>query len=355
MKRTALALGLLMVGLASARANEPASPLEAAREKGLQWLTEHQTADGSWGKTHTIAVTSFVCLSYLSAADEPFTGKRGQALEKGIQFLLQKQKDGLFADQGHGWIFGQGFATLALSEAYGRSLLCKSKPDLDLKKIRGVVAQAVGVIGENQSTSGGWWYTPGRPDRHEGATTVCAVQALVSADNYNIPIDRKVLDRGFEYLKQCQNEDGGFDYQLGDTRSMNEGTAAAVATLGLMKKFDYTVMIKGYQFLLKIKPATITAARYPYYGHFYGCLGMHLLGQEYQEDRGFRENTREYIAEVQRQLVAWQEPNGACPLRGWMPSSLEDADYPTAFATMTLFVTEGRLSVYNRKPSRLPG
>ena len=80
------------------RADEPAKPdeaakaLAAARDKGLDWLTKNQNADGSWGKTYTVAVTSFACLSYLSAADEPFDGDRGKALVKGLQFLMASRR-----------------------------------------------------------------------------------------------------------------------------------------------------------------------------------------------------------------------------------------------------------------------
>src|SRR5437773_4557976 len=262
---TAIALVILLAGEATAQdnaaqpeqADEAAKAIRSARDRGLDWLTKNQAKDGSWGKQYTIAVTSFACLSYLSAADEPFTGDRGQALVKGLGFLLAKHKDGVFDAQGHSWIHGQGFATLALSEAYGRSLFCKSKPDLDTKKIKGVVVQAVDVIAKNQSDSGGWWYTQGNKGDHEGSTTVCAVQALVSASNFGIKIDDKVLDQGFAYLKKCQTAEGGFNYRQGDGTNMKEGTAGDVATLGLMEQFDTTVMLKGYQFLLKLTPAAI--------------------------------------------------------------------------------------------------
>src|SRR5947209_12791010 len=155
-----------------------AKALAEARTKGLDWLTKNQAKDGSWGKTYTTAVTSFACLAYLSASDEPYTGERGQSLIKGLQFLLASQKDGTFAQQGHTWIHGQGFGTLALSEAYGRSLFCKTKPDLDMKNVRDAVAAAVKVIGKAQSTSGGWCYTAGAPAHHEASTTVCAVKAF---------------------------------------------------------------------------------------------------------------------------------------------------------------------------------
>jgi hypothetical protein len=355
----ALCLGLLLIGGARAddkpaeKPEEAAKALAAAREKGLDWLTKNQAANGSWGKQYTFAVTSFVCLSYLSSTDEPFTGDRGKALVKGLNFLMANQKDGQFTSQGHSWIHGQGFATLALSEAYGRALFAKTKPDMDMKKVKETVAQAVKVIEKNQSTSGGWWYTPGSPGQHEGSTTVCAVQAIVSASNYGIDIDKKVLDKGFEYLKKCQTAQGGFNYQLGDGQNMKEGTAAGMATLGLMKKFDNQVMIKAYEFLQKTTPAVISAERFPYYGHFYGCMGMQLLGKEFEDDKTFKEKTAAYIAAAHKDVVSWQKPDGSFPVKSWMLNQENDA-YATGYATMGLFVPEARLSIYNRTPPELP-
>jgi hypothetical protein len=364
MKRfTALFAGLLLAGWAEARDKAPPSAkpedaakvILAARDKGLDWLTKNQAKDGSWGKQYTIAVTSFACLSYLAATDEPFTGDNGKALTKGLQFLLVNQKDGVFSLQGHSWIHGQGFGTLTLAEAYGRSLFCKTKADLDLKEVRDAVAKAVEVIATNQSDSGGWWYTQGNKGDHEGSTTVCAVQALVSASNFGIKIDEKVLDKGFAYLKKCQTKEGGFNYKLGDETNMKEGTAAGVATLGLMKQFDTTVMLNGYKFLLKTTPAVISAERFPYYGHFYGCMGMHLLWQEFKEDKDFREKTQGYLAAAQKDIAGWQQKDGSFPLKGWMlESNGENGAYSTAFGTLLLGVPESRLSIYNRTPPKLP-
>jgi hypothetical protein len=224
-----------------------------------------------------------------------------------------------------------------------------------MKKVRAAVAEGVKAITKNQSTSGGWWYTPGSPGEHEGSTTVCAVQAIVSARNFGIAVDDKVLDLGFDYLKKSQSKDGGFNYKLGDGTSMKEGTAADVATLGLMQKFDFPVMIKGYQFLLKLTPAAISKERFPYYGHFYGCMAMTLLGQEYKDDKDFREKTGGYVAGVQTELLLWQQKDGSWPIKGWMaPVGGESTGYATAYATLALFVPEGRLSIYSRTPPKLP-
>ncbi|MCI0380715.1 MAG: terpene cyclase/mutase family protein [Gemmataceae bacterium] len=335
----------------------------AAREKGLDWLTKNQEANGAWGKSYTIGITGMGCLAFLSATDEPFTGERGKSLVKGLQFLMDNQKDGMFLTQGQSvrtWIHGQGFASLALSEAYGRSLFCKVKPDIDVQKIRTAVVESVKAIAKNQSKSGGWYYTRGHLNQDEGATTVCAVQALVSAENFGIEIDPQVIDKGFEYLKKSQNKDGSFNYILGDGQSMKGGTAAGVATLGLMKKFDFTVMINGYKYLLDFTPARMSAPHtpwyFPYYGHYYGTMGMHLLGQEYKDDKEFRTNTTRYIAETQKELVPWQQEDGGWPNKGWIKDQEkgETNAYSTTFAAMTLFVPEGRLSIYNRIPPKLP-
>ncbi len=337
---------------ATATESQPVD-LKKARQKGVAWLVQHQAADGSWGKRHTIAITSFVCLAFLSASDEPYDAETGQALTKGLKFLLTKQKEGMFEKQGHTWIHGQGFGTLALSEAYGRTRFCKIKPDMDVAAMRQAVAEAVKKIAEHQSTSGGWWYTPNSKSQHEGSTTVCAVQALVSADNFGIAIDKKVLRKGFSYLKKCQNPDGGFDYMLGPgTTSMKGGTAGGVATLGLMKKFDYAVMMNGHKYLQNIKPIGISNDRFCYYGHFYAGLGMRLLGQEMQD---MRPKTDGFATEAAGQLAAWQEKDGKWPLKGWMKSSGGDGpDYATAFATLTLSIGDGRLSIFNRDAPKLP-
>jgi hypothetical protein len=372
MLRVGLLLGIWFSSEPAVRAQEKkpgdkkpenqAKEVAAARDRGLEWLMKNQADDGSWGKSYTIGVTSLACLAFLSATDEPFAGERGQALVRGLQFLLANQKNGMFGTQGQAvqsWIHGQGFGTLALSEAYGRSLFCKVKPDIDTEKLRAFVVESVQKIGKNQAASGGWPYLPGSQSA-EGSTTVCAVQALVSAGNHGIEIDRKVLDNGFDYLKKSQNKDGSFNYIQGDATSMKGGTAADVATLALMEKFDFAVMINGYKYLLHFTPAAMSAPHvpwyFPYYGHYYGCMGMRLLGQEYQDDKAFRTNTGRYIAETQHELLAWQQQDGGWPNKGWINDHEkgETNAYSTAFATLTLFVPEGRLSVYNRTRPKLP-
>ncbi|MHC5011602.1 MAG: prenyltransferase/squalene oxidase repeat-containing protein [Planctomycetota bacterium] len=349
------ALLLVVLFASAADAEEPAArpdapaPEAGPRARGLAWLSANQGEDGSWGRRHTVAVTGLACLAHLAARDDPFAGDDGRSLLRGLSWLLAQQEgsEGQFPSQGHTWIHGQGFATLALAEAYGRILLRGLRPDIDVAAIRTAVEKAAARITENQAVSGGWWYTPGDRHNHEGSTTVCAVQALVSAANFGISVDAEALHRGFEYLKRCQNPDGGFDYKEGPgTVSMKEGTAGDISTLALMRRFDYEVMIKGVDFLQNIGAASISKERFPYYGHFYGSMGLRLYGEE----MGATEQIEPWIAAATKDVLSWQQEDGSWPLKGWMVSSSgEDGAYGTAFAILILSVPETRLSIFNRR------
>lgn len=321
---------------------------DAARVKALAWLVKNQEEDGSWAGVYSLANTGLAVLAILAAEDEPYAGERKEPLLKAVAWLLAQQKDGLFPKQGHTWIHGQGFATLALSEARGETIRTRAKPELDRAALDQAVKDAVARISESQSASGGWWYTRGQPQSHEGSTTVCAVQALASARNFGLAVDEKSLQRGFEYLKKCQNEDGGFDYTLGPgERSMKEGTAGGVATLALMEKFDYSVMTKGFEFLRTCGPDAIAKERFPYYGFFYGCMGMKLFNEEMAS---FGVATQAWIDSALLTLVDWQDEDGSSPLRKWMKSSTKSAAYSTAFTALIFSIQDGRLSIFTREP-----
>ena len=70
-------------------------------------------------------------------------------------------------------------------------------------------------------------------------------------------------------------------------------------------------MVNGYKFLLKLTPAAISAERFPYYGHFYGCMGMQLLGEEFKDDKEFRDRTKGYIDAAQKDVAGWQQRDGS--------------------------------------------
>jgi hypothetical protein len=61
---------------------------------------------------------------------------------------------------------------------------------------------------------------------------------------------------------------------------------------------------------------------------------------------------------VQKRLIGWQKKDGNWPIEGMAATNpiakAANPDYPTAIATLTLFIPDGRLSIFNRTPPKLP-
>lgn len=54
-------------------------------------------------------------------------------------------------------------------------------------------------------------------------------------------------------------------------------------------------------------------------------------------------------------MIGFQKKDGSFEVKGWMKSDGgENAGYSTAFGSLVLGVPEGRLSIYNRLPPKLP-
>ena len=111
-----------------------------------------------------------------------------------------------------------------------------------------------------------------------------------------------------------QNKDGSFQYRLGDGSHMLEGTAGGVATLALMRKLDFPVLIKGAKYLVG-KQQNIIKSRFPFYGHFYSVLGMKLVHEEMGKAVPAAKDWHKSILEW---LKKDQDEKGFWKLRGWM-------------------------------------
>jgi rhamnogalacturonyl hydrolase YesR len=328
--------------------------LTQAIQEGLDYLVKTQKGDGSWGKRFTIAVTSFSGLAMLAYDERPFNSRYSDALMGAYRFIIKKCKQGMFPQQGHTWIHGQGFATLFLAEFYGKVLLAKKDLKVDKEKLKETIKRCVKQIQRYQSSTGGWWYRPEQPGQHEheNSTTVCAVQALRSAANYGIQISKDVLKNGFEYLKKCQNKDGGFRYKLHTHKSMEPGSAGCLATLVLMKKLDHQVLLNGIDYLTDVKKRGLKDKRFPYYWYFYSAFAMKIIHEEYGKHQPQAGKWFDYVRD---KLLKQQGKDGSWPLSGWIASHESPSkDYSTAFALVALQVPKGNLSIFHREAPELP-
>lgn len=342
-------LAALLLQTAPTPAVEHTTDVPAAVTRGLNALASSQNEDGSWGKKFKIAVTAMGGLAILAADEKAL---ESPSLWKTHDWLMKQQKEGDWPSQGHTWLHSQGFAALFFAELYGRALGADEEPEqVDLAKLKDVVEKATILIAKAQSETGGWYYQKAAGShQHEGSTTVCAVQALRAAKNFGIAVDQKVLDKGFDYLKRSQNKDGGFQYNLGSGSSMVAGTAGAISTLILMEKLDEKVLFEGLDFLKNKKVAGLAGSRFPYYGLFYGMMGMTVVHEEYGKHVPIAPMLMKAIS---KQVVDWQKEDGTWDNRGWMLGSQKDSIYATALATLTLVGPGGRLSIFHRYAPKL--
>jgi hypothetical protein len=301
---------------------------------GLGWLAAQQKEDGSfWSGSQyrrEVAVTALAGLAFLADGHLPNRGKYGPQVAKAIEFLISRaQPNGLIYDRessAYGPMYGHGFSTLFLAEVYGTT------PD---DRIRKTLAGAVKLIVASQNDEGGWRY---QPDATEAdiSVTVSQVMALRAARNCGIVVPKETIDRAVDYVKRCQNVDGGFMYQL--TRrgeSLFPRSAAGVVALQSSGIYEGREIEKGVAYLMRHlpRPSLYHYQSHYFYGHYYAVQAMWQAGGAAWE--------RWYPA-VREEMLAQQKGDGR-----WADPSVCD-EYGTAMALLVLQMPNNYLPIFQR-------
>ena len=257
-----------------------------AVERGLAALAARQNADGSfsggrYGKN--VAITSLACLAFMADGSLPGRGRYADVVDRGLRWVVEQQTDtGLYAAQtSHGPMYGHGFATLFVGEAYG--MTAGSPDDPFARELHDSLIRATRLILRSQNDEGGWRYNP-VPFDADVSVTICQVMALRSVRNAGLEVPRDTIDRAVEYVRACQNPDGGFSYRL-STRGASAWprTAAGIAALFYAGEYDDDRAEEGLDYLVRTAlPGTGRASSaHLYYGHYYAAQAMFLAGGEH--------------------------------------------------------------------------
>ncbi|MFM9198101.1 MAG: hypothetical protein ACKOWG_20640 [Planctomycetia bacterium] len=181
---------------------------DSAIARGLDWLAQGQTEDGSWTSAvatadDPVAATSLALLPFLAegvthrrswiATEE--LGSYRTVVERGLRFLGRSRNKA--SDESPGMIgktvTAHAMATLALAEAYGLSKHDKLKPYLK---------SAIAVlIAKQQDGDGGWRDRSEAPE--DLSTTAWAVMALRSARHAHVAVSSKALKRAENFIVNC--------------------------------------------------------------------------------------------------------------------------------------------------------
>ena len=308
---------------------------QAAVDRGLAFLAAAQLEDGSFGTggyARDVAICGLSGMAFMSGGSTPGRGPYGAHLEKCIDFILANTGDSGFiyvpGATSHGPMYGHGFASLFLSECYGMTM----RPD-----IRDKLSKAITLITQTQNKEGGWRY---QPRRHEAdiSVTVCQVMALRAARNAGLFVPTEVIDNSIQYVKRCQNADGGFMYMAQGGLSAFPRSAAGIVALYSAGIYEGPEIERGLEYLTKPEhfPREGQALResHYFYGHYYAIQAMWHAGGEHW--------TRWYPA-IRGELLhrVKDSDDGA-----WMDSICQE--YGTAMACIVLQMPNNYLPIFQR-------
>lgn len=346
---SACRLGWCLIGIAalvlaaaprtvSGQGNSVTTPItpaaEQAVEKGLRFLAGTQHASGAFGSgpyRANVAVTALCGMSFIASGSTPNRGPYGEVVQRALEFVLSRaEPSGYIVSEeqsiGHGPMYGHGFATLFLAEVYGMS------PRAD---VRSRLEGAVRLIVDTQNSDGGWRYFPVVQEA-DVSVTACQLVALRAARNAGIAVPKQTVDQAVEYIRNCQNRDGGFRYQLRLNRESSFArSAAAVTALYAAGRYDDPAIERGLKYLDGFLPhgRSRQTSGYFYYGRYY-------VAQAMWQARG--ERWERWYAAVRDELLRRQANNG-----GWSDGFICN-EYGTAMALLVLQLPNHYLPIFQR-------
>lgn len=311
--------------------------LDEAVRRGLDALAASQASNGSFGEgryVNNVAVTAIACIAFMADGSVPGRGPYGEHVRRGLEFILENATDsGLIAGEAaNGPMYGHGFAALFLGEVYG---MTAGGADTELAdRTYEALVKAVRLIERTQNEEGGWRYNP-LPYDADVSVTICQVMALRSARNAGVEVSKDTIDRAVEYVKLCQNPDGGFRYQARTRDSAWPRTAAGVATLFYAGIYDDDAARAGLNYLALTSMPGGAARRSPhyFYGQYYAVQAMYLAGGDWWEL---------WWPAVREELLSMQTEEGLWDDRGVGPS------YGTGMALIVLQMPKRYLPIFQK-------
>jgi hypothetical protein len=324
---------------------------QQAIDQGLAYLEGAQHQDGSYGTNQhrgNVAIASLAGLAFMAGGSQPGRGRYGRSVTRALEFVLSQERPNqpgfLFNSNAvlHGPMYGHGFGTLFLAEAYGMV----SNRQLR-ERLRGTLSRAVQLIITSQNGEGGWRYQPRRADA-DLSVTICQIMALRAARNAGFAVPRSVADACTRYVKNCQDihGDGGFRYMQQGGPTGFARTAAGVVALYSAGVYKGEAVQKGLDYLLRnCRPGNMNQNPFRhdfrdmqlhyYYGHYYAAQAMWTGGGRYWQE-WFPAIRDELIAHPDRQRDGSWYDRRICP------------HYATAMACIILQIPNNYLPILQR-------
>src|SRR5262249_16660112 len=148
------------------------------------------------GGGDSAAMMALAGIAFLADGNMPGNGPYGPEVDRILDYVLKNcQESGLISSPNYGSpMYGHGFATLFLAEAYGMS------PREDLKE---KLERAIKLMVLTQNYQGGWRYQPA-PNDADISVTICQIMALRAARGAGIKVPKRTIDMAIDYVKKSQ-------------------------------------------------------------------------------------------------------------------------------------------------------
>ena len=364
--RTTIIL-LAVIGLAATSVVQAAKPIPVlpkmmdektakAIDKGLEYLASTQRPDGMWYPTggygtYPSCMTALAGLAMIAGGSTPETGPYAKNVRRAMFYLLrvgEAEPTGILCGPDDNQsMHAHGFALLFLAQCYGNDLDPKTEARLHkvLDKAVALTAKSQSDNGPQFKHAGGWIYNPGGGG-DEGSVTVTQLQALRACRNAGIEVPKSTIERAVEYLRVCQQKDGGICYQF--SRGAGSGSqpaisAAAIACFYSAGVYDREAGGKGSEAemvdrLLKYCKDKVVPEGGQVMGHYFYA---HMYYAEALFQRG-GVDWEAYYPKMRDHLVQIQGADGS-----WMGDGV-GMTYGTAIGTLILQLPYGYLPVCQR-------
>jgi squalene cyclase len=310
--------------------------MQAAIDRGLEWVANSQSRLGHWSGTggrYPTAMTALAGIALLAEGSTTTQGKYAQNIRRTVDYLVSRSRtNGLIGDPARDdrYTYGHGFSMLFLSQVLGE------EEDMDRREtLVEVLTKAVRFTGEAQTSAGGWGYVSAKDghDYDEGSTTVTQVQGLRGCRYAGIAVPKEVIDKAIKYIRLCTRSDGSVQYRSTGGGSRPAITAAAIACLFNAGDYDSQYVPK----LLDYCQRNLSNIENQSYGHwhyahyYYAQVKYRQAGKDWDE---YRDKITDRILAEASSSGSWYHGNG--PI------------YATAINLTILQLDDARLPIYQR-------
>lgn len=299
---------------------------EAAVDRALEWLAKNQETNGCWSIAkhggqdgHDVAATAAALLAFYGRGERhDRQGKYQANVANGLKWLLSQQNRLTGDIRGQNFkenaMYDQGFATLALVEAYGLS------KDQDLAE---AAQSVVFFLADAQNDiDGGWRYQPKQPA--DLSVSGWIIMALKNAELSGILVPAKTLAGAKKFLKSASygNSGGQYSYQPNNKMESAAMQASGFFCCQLMGLSPNTPKAFETAAFMRKNGVRVADVYYAYYGTLAANQNQGPLWKEWN-------------GKLKELFLAAQDPDGSWILKEGHGAAMGRV-ISTALATLSL-------------------